>query len=140
MMPRTNVRRIRATSSLPLLVLTARGDDTDKIIGLELGADDYVQKPYTPSELIAPILAIMHGTRAQPSAEASSPRTVSALSIWSEQRRATLGDQPLALTSSDSICSKCWRRTPARQSARKPCLSAGALQPQYRCAGTGTGI
>ena len=82
-------------------MLTARGDDTDKIIGLELGADDYVPKPCTPRELTARIRAILRRTHAQPSAEASSPLTVGALSIWSEQRRATWGDQPLALTSSE---------------------------------------
>jgi two-component system OmpR family response regulator len=105
MMPRINgietLRRIRATSSLPVLMLTARGDDTDKIIGLELGADDYVPKPCTPRELTARIRAILRRTHAQPSAEASSPLTVGSLSIWSEQRRATWGDHPLALTSSE---------------------------------------
>lgn len=107
MMPRINgietLRRIRSTSNLPVLMLTARGDDTDKIIGLELGADDYVPKPCTPRELTARIRAILRRTHShsQPLADASLPLTVGALSIWSEQRRATWGDHPLALTSSE---------------------------------------
>ena len=63
MMPRMNgldaLRRIRQQSNLPILMLTARGDDVDRITGLELGADDYVAKPCTPRELVARIRAIL---------------------------------------------------------------------------------
>ncbi len=52
-------RRIRAESSVPILMLTARGDETDRIVGLELGADDYVPKPFNPRELLARIRAIL---------------------------------------------------------------------------------
>ena len=60
------LRRIRAQSSLPLLMLTARGDNTDRIVGLELGADDYVPKPCTPRELAARIRAILRRTQPPP--------------------------------------------------------------------------
>src|ERR1043165_5362744 len=67
MMPRMNgletLRRIRAVSQMPILMLTARGDDTDRIVGLELGADDYVTKPCTPRELTARIRAILRRTQ-----------------------------------------------------------------------------
>ena len=63
MMPELNgfevLKRIRAASSLPVLMLTARGEDVDRIIGLELGADDYLPKPYNPRELVARIRAIL---------------------------------------------------------------------------------
>jgi DNA-binding response OmpR family regulator len=63
MMPRMNgveaLRRIRAKSRMPVLMLTAKGDDIDRIVGLELGADDYVPKPCTPRELVARLRAIM---------------------------------------------------------------------------------
>lgn len=63
MMPGINgievLRRIRLQSSLPVLMLTARGDDIDKVVGLEMGADDYVPKPCTPRELVARIRAIL---------------------------------------------------------------------------------
>jgi len=66
MMPRLNgldaLRHIRRESTLPVLMLTARGDDADRITGLELGADDYVTKPCTPRELVARLRAILRRT------------------------------------------------------------------------------
>src|SRR6201997_144755 len=53
------LRRIRATSRLPVLLLTARGEDVDRIVGLEIGADDYLPKPFNPRELVARIRAIL---------------------------------------------------------------------------------
>jgi two-component system, OmpR family, phosphate regulon response regulator OmpR len=52
-------RRVRATSDIPILMLTARGDETDRIVGLELGADDYLPKPFNPRELLARLRAIL---------------------------------------------------------------------------------
>ena len=52
-------RRIRATSDIPILMLTARGDEMDRIVGLELGADDYLPKPFNPRELLARLRAIL---------------------------------------------------------------------------------
>jgi len=63
MMPRMNgidaLRRIRAASAIPVLMLTAKGDDVDRIVGLELGADDYLPKPFNPRELVARLRAIL---------------------------------------------------------------------------------
>src|SRR5260370_25374572 len=56
------LRRIRARSRTPVLMLTARGDDVDRIVGLELGADDYLSKPFNPRELVARIRAILRRT------------------------------------------------------------------------------
>jgi DNA-binding response OmpR family regulator len=58
------LRRIRARSRTPVLMLTARGDDVDRIVGLELGADDYLSKPFNPRELVARIRAILRRTEA----------------------------------------------------------------------------
>lgn len=58
------LRRIRATSRLPVLLLTARGEDVDRIVGLEIGADDYLPKPFNPRELVARIRAVLRRTRA----------------------------------------------------------------------------
>jgi two-component system alkaline phosphatase synthesis response regulator PhoP len=52
-------RRLRATSSVPIIILTARSEETDRIVGLELGADDYVTKPFSPKELVARIRAVL---------------------------------------------------------------------------------
>lgn len=60
------LRTIRAQSKLPVLMLTARGDDVDRIVGLEIGADDYLPKPFNPRELVARIRAILRRTGAEP--------------------------------------------------------------------------
>ena len=65
------LRRIRATSRLPVLLLTARGEDVDRIVGLEIGADDYLPKPFNPRELVARIRAVLRRTRADGSATAA---------------------------------------------------------------------
>src|SRR3954467_4045919 len=82
MMPRVDgieaLRRIRASSRIPVVMLTARGDDVDRIVGLELGADDYVPKPCPPRELVARLRAILR--RVQPSAEAG-PLQAGALTL-----------------------------------------------------------
>ena len=106
MMPGMNgievLRRIRAQSSLPLLMLTARGDNTDRIVGLELGADDYVPKPCTPRELAARIRAILRRTQPPETDFAPAlPLSVGALLIRSEQRLAEWKGLPLELTSTE---------------------------------------
>jgi two-component system response regulator CpxR len=67
MLPKLNgfevLRRIRRTSRIPVLLLTARGEDVDRIVGLEIGADDYLPKPFNPRELVARIRAILRRTR-----------------------------------------------------------------------------
>src|SRR3954465_4389423 len=88
MMPKVGgseaLRQIRQTSRVPVVMLTARGDDIDRIVGLELGADDYVPKPCTPRELVARLRAILR--RAQPGAD-GGPIEVGQISLWPEKRR-----------------------------------------------------
>ena len=98
--------RIRARSNIPVLMLTARGDDVDRIVGLELGADDYVPKPCTPRELVALIRAILRRVPegGMPDAQAVSPGSallVGQLSIWPSMRRAQWKGVPLELTSTE---------------------------------------
>jgi two-component system OmpR family response regulator len=106
MMPRLNglevLRRIREHSTLPILMLTARGDDVDRITGLELGADDYVAKPCTPRELVARIRAILRRTQSAGALDPSGGSLVSGgLTMWPEQRRAEWLGAPLQLTSTE---------------------------------------
>ncbi|WP_091195264.1 response regulator transcription factor [Formivibrio citricus] len=106
MMPNMNgieaLRRIRTKSTMPVLMLTARGDDTDRIVGLELGADDYVPKPCTPRELTARIRAILRRTQnTEPDNAPTAPIIVGALTIRPEQRRAEWDGKPLDLTSTE---------------------------------------
>jgi two-component system OmpR family response regulator/two-component system response regulator CpxR len=108
MMPEINgiqaLSQIRAKSNLPVVMLTAKGDDTDKIMGLELGADDYVPKPCTPRELLARLRAILNRVGNQDSKQQSQqvqPITVGGLTLWPTQRRAENEGKPLDLTSSE---------------------------------------
>ena len=98
------LRRIRARSSLPVLMLTARGDSESRILGLELGADDYVPKPCTPRELSARLRAILRRSLPKPtgdkSAEADSIR-IGELALHPAQRRITWSEQTLALTNAE---------------------------------------
>ena len=93
--------QIRQQSLLPVLMFTAKGDDIDRIIGLESGADDYVPKPCTPRELVARIRAILRRTE-QLSTQASENVICNGpLKIWTEKRKATWFDSELDLTSTE---------------------------------------
>jgi two-component system, OmpR family, response regulator RegX3 len=65
------LRQIRAVSRTPVVILTARGDELDRVLGLELGADDYVTKPFSAAELVARLRAVLRRSAAEPAAEAS---------------------------------------------------------------------
>jgi len=93
--------QIRATSAVPVVMLTARGDDTDRIVGLELGADDYVPKPCTPRELAARLRAILKRSGIAPGAAASQGIAAGALTLWPAQRCAEFAGRPLELTSTE---------------------------------------
>jgi len=69
-------RTLRARSSLPVIMLTARGEETDRIVGLEMGADDYLAKPFSPRELLARIRSVLRRTRSLP--DNLAPETISA--------------------------------------------------------------
>jgi len=91
--------QIRARSALPVVMLTARGDDTDRIVGLELGADDYVPKPCTPRELAARIRAILK--RSGTAAATTQAIVVGTLTVWPAQRRAERAGRMIDLTSTE---------------------------------------
>jgi len=88
-------RRIRLKSRVPIVMLTAKGDETDRVVGLELGADDYVAKPFGPRELLARLRAVLR--RASPDALAERV-TVGDLVLDVGARRAELGGKALELT------------------------------------------
>jgi DNA-binding response OmpR family regulator len=106
------LKRIRATSDVPVLMLTARGDEADRIVGLEIGADDYVPKTFSTRELLARLRAVMR--RARPAGAVAAPASggpvsqaaaeplktiaVGELAISPDDRTATLSGSPLVLT------------------------------------------
>lgn len=93
------LKNIRVNSSIPVIMLTAKGDNNDKINGLELGADDYVPKPCTPRELVARVRAILR--RIQSNTSRTYVITVGDLKVWSAQRRAEWQGHVLELTSTE---------------------------------------
>jgi two-component system OmpR family response regulator len=107
MMPRLNgfdaLRRIREQSSVPVIMLTARGDGIDRVLGLEFGADDYVPKPCTPRELVARIRAILRRTEGGALARngAAAELEIGALKLSPRQRQASWQHAALDLTSTE---------------------------------------
>jgi DNA-binding response OmpR family regulator len=91
----TVCREIRKTSNVPVIILTARGDDVDRIVGLEIGADDYMAKPFNPRELVARVKAVLR--RAQGEREVPQVIEVDGLRIDAASREVTLDGQPLQL-------------------------------------------
>jgi DNA-binding response OmpR family regulator len=94
--------RLRAASAVPVLILTARGDDIDRVTGLELGADDYVSKPVTSRELVARIRAILKRAAGM-AASINGAQAINAgkLTLWPARRRAVLAGRTLELTSTE---------------------------------------
>ncbi len=89
--------QLRSRSDVPIIVVTARGDEADRVVGLELGADDYLVKPFGFRELVARIRAVMRRT-APRSVEDADVRTIGALTIDVRTHRAVLAGEELALT------------------------------------------
>ena len=91
-------RRLRsdaASAALPIIMVTAKADEVDRIVGLELGADDYVSKPFSPKELVARVRAVLRRAR---SPEPSRALSSGLLTVDAERHVATLAGQSLALT------------------------------------------
>jgi len=97
-------RRIRQTSEVPVLMLTARGDVTDRVVGLELGADDYLPKPFEPRELAARLQTILRRARPAPSPAVAAPATLlqfEGLAIDTERREVKRQGEVLELTGTE---------------------------------------
>ena len=90
-------KRVRAKSDVPIIMLTARSDDIDRIVGLELGADDYLTKPFNPRELVARIRAILRRADRRPSTEKERTITLENLAIYPERRIVTVDGTPVDL-------------------------------------------
>ncbi len=89
-------RRVRAESDLPIIMLTARDDDVDKIVGLELGADDYMTKPFNPRELVARVKAILRRAERAPRREERALQVGDVL-VDPARREVTVAGEPVTL-------------------------------------------
>jgi two-component system OmpR family response regulator len=106
MLPQTNgidlLRRIRRDSEIPVVMLTAKGDEVSRVLGLELGADDYVAKPYFPPELVARLRAVLRRRTQEQRASGSSPSfRISGLHVDVLAKRASWESGLLALTATE---------------------------------------
>ena len=102
-------RRIRAGSKVPIIMLTARDEEPDRVAGLELGADDYVAKPFSPRELSARIKAILRRSEQRNANEMLSAREIV---LRRESREVTVGDAPIELTGKEFDLLACFLEHP----------------------------
>lgn len=93
------LKRNPATSKIPVIMLTARGEEVDRIVGLELGADDYVVKPFSPRELMLRVRAVLRRSTAEPEAEAVWQNE--GLRVDFEAHKATVGEEEIVLTATE---------------------------------------
>ncbi len=93
------LRNLRKQSRIPVLILTARGDDVDRIVGLEIGADDYLPKPFNPRELMARVRAILRRSQADSQAAAGEKVTVGDVELDPASRVVRRAGDPVELTS-----------------------------------------
>lgn len=116
------LRELRRASDVPVLMLTARGDEADRIVGLEMGADDYLPKTFSTRELLARLRAVTRRSRRTPSREAAVVHVIGPLQVLPEARAAVLGDQPLSLTPVEFDLLVCLARAPGRVRSREQLL------------------
>lgn len=115
-------KAIRTQSEIPIIMLTARGEVTDRIVGLEIGADDYLPKPFNPRELVARIATIVK--RRQPAAKAESSLSFDDLEIDTTQRVVKIKDNPIDLTTMEYQLLLLLARSPGQDFSRDDILSA----------------
>lgn len=94
-----DLRREVATRDLPVVMLTARGDEADRIVGLEMGADDYVVKPFSPKELVARVRALFRRLERKPASD--EPLTFGALHVDPTRHTVRWGGRPVRLTAKE---------------------------------------
>ena len=115
-------RRLRADSSVPIIMLTARSEESDRIVGLELGADDYIVKPFSPKELVARIRAVLR--RADATLGGGEVIRAGLLTIDIPKMRVTIGDESVELTATEFQLLLTLARHPGRIYTRAQLLDA----------------
>ena len=118
-------RRLRARGALvglPIVLLSSRGEEADRVLGLELGADDYLTKPFSPRELVARISSVLR--RSQGVAEPNAALQVGAVRLEPSERRVYVGDREVPLTATEFDLLACLMRRPGRVFSREQLLDA----------------
>ena len=114
-------RRLRARSDLPIIVISARGDEVDRVVGLELGADDYLVKPFGFRELVARIRAVSRRTSSV--GDGARPQQIGSLEIDRRRRRVRVDDEEVALTPKEFDLLACLADEPGTVFTRERLLS-----------------
>ena len=117
-------RAVRKFSELPILFLTARDDEIDRIVGLEIGADDYVTKPFSPRELVARVKAILKRAGPAPSATAPKHHIWGELELDASRHICRFNTQPVELTSSEFSLLETLLSTPENVHSRGQLMAA----------------
>ena len=115
-------RQMRRTSDIPIIMVTARVEETDRLIGLELGADDYIPKPFSPREVVARVRAVLR--RAQGPGEAPSVIRASDIEIDLTRHRVSRAGRPIDLTPTEFALLAALARQPGRAYTRLQLLEA----------------
>jgi len=116
------IRRDQALNRLPILMLTARGEEADRVVGLEMGADDYVTKPFSPRELVARVKALLR--RTEPTSDAEKALEIRGLHIDPASYRVARGGKPVALSTLEFRLLYYLARRPDRVFSRDQLLDA----------------
>ena len=125
------LRELRKSRNVPVIILTARGEEVDRIVGLELGADDYMVKPFSPNELVARVRAVLRRGATQP--EVQSRIDVGNLSIDVPRMRVSRDGDPIDLTATEFQLLVILAREPGRVFTRGQLLNAvhGVMTEAY---------
>lgn len=128
------LRSVRTKHDIPILMLTARGDDVDRIVGLEMGADDYLPKPFNPRELVARLRALLRraGPATQPPPTNLDAIRVGDLTVRPRARQGLRGSRPLALTSTEYTILETLMRRAGRVVAKSDLSQAALGKPLQR--------
>jgi len=116
------LRLLRRESNTPVIILTARGEETDKLVGLELGADDYMVKPFSPKELVARVRAVLR--RAEGAAEGAEMIRIGDLTLDVPRLRLTVGERTVDVTPTEFHLLAVLARQPGRIFTRAQLLDA----------------
>lgn len=117
-------RQLRRSSRVPVIILTARGEEVDRIVGLEIGADDYLVKPFSPRELVARVRAVLRRVDERATAAGDEPIVRGDVVVDPARRRVTVGGEPAELTPTEFDLLAHLARQPGRVFTRAQLLTA----------------
>jgi two-component system response regulator CpxR len=123
------LKQLRQKSTVPVLMLTARGSELDRILGLELGADDYLPKPFNPRELVARLRAILRRTSSTTPSGPAQPLHLADVELHPESRSVTCAGKPVILTGAEFDLLAAFLRSPGKIISREDLTQAALGRP-----------